>query len=944
MPVVPTLMVLYTNDAVEVRYSDGSRLHLTPCGSTFFYHTATDGSHPVAGFNVVQQRCQFVTSQYRQKVMSALDFRNRFAERPFLAQEFLHQDQIIALYAKITSAAWAKSPEESSIEKLPDGSIRVTSVDNYASLILSPHKRDFTVCFLSLLSPEKNSDRSRLTSHKNKTKDFVNSDSVSKPVGTSGDSTEDKRKFVILREELNISPITQASSSNSPCGLSQASGSPVTPQIQQPGSNNRYMLFSTPTRGLEACELSADLEDPVCTPYGKTAVFRDYRQERQGGKISGTDLDIFVQKTHMSGSGHESKGEKKQTVLASGQGDNQRDIEDSIERGNNLVGRDHYQKENIIIGRENHQGSKDSKHRNVGESAEKSVLRSSRETTLTGISQTSDVSKNSVQQSSSDTSQETTQQLYCWVTKHISCDECPLNWSHVVRLALEAKDHPEQLAEGKPKEQKRKQDEGLGYPAKVNKDQCVHSVIPQPLPLTCTGQLLHKQQSKQIFEDEKTNTDDPTTFRQGRLKVMLIEGVVFRIVRLQTLKAVEIYPGDGTVIVSQGTAGHFFQHFIPQGDKIEERTYSIKNPPPTPPYATFCIERLMKRAARFLNYAKQEDSILPASSDICCWKYQDTMPQEPLPITVLEECVVPSYGRFVALSNGLVRIVFNDRTSLEITADFSKRTHQRSNAAEDLTQMHGIGDSSTSNFKKMSSVKKEGLCKLLLPNGQYQMVDISQPGVYKRHVDMALEWTAWVNSSPLERTSFYRNSEQDLSQQMCAERELQRIKTFNYIVDNTLKKQAGAIKIKNDKIKGEFQKTSQEFQTGHTHCKDSEAQYIFGTCLKDNARTGEVRYVYPVVGNQGTSSNSFNADKNRISVLHTYAHRDPVVPPVGTLNPIKPYSRPEGNHFIQRSAIGTHLTQSQFDMMNGFNAVREALLKTSSVIKDIDHILGKKNG
>ncbi|KAK3603768.1 hypothetical protein CHS0354_023387 [Potamilus streckersoni] len=764
MPVVPILMVLYTNDAVEVRYSDGSRFHLTPCGSTFYYHTAADGSHPVAGLNVVQQRCQFVTSQYRQKAISALDFRNRFAERPFLAQEFLHQDQIIALYAKITETAWAKSLEDSNIEKLPDGSVRVTSEDNYASLILSPHKQDFTVCFLSLLSPEKNIDRSRLTSHKKRTKDLVNSDS--RQVSTSGDSSEDKGKLVLLREDLNISPITQASSTNSPSGLSQASGSPVTPQINMPESNNRYMLFSTPTRGLEACELPVDLEEPVCTPYGKTAVFRDYRQERHGDRISGADLD---EEACVSVSGYESKGEKKQTVMDQGQGDNQSDVGGIVEMQYNLVDRDHWQEENNIIGRENHQGSKEYKHcdgKEMENSLQKSVQHSSRETTLTGILRTSDVSRST----GSDTSQETTQKLYCWVTKHISCDECPLAWSHVVRLALEAKDQPDQLAKGKANEQKRKQNDGLGYPIKVNKDQCVHSVIPQPLPLTCTGQHLHKQQSRQVFEDQKNPMEDPTTFRQGRLKVMLIEGVVFRIVRLQSLKAVEIYPGDGTVIVSQGTAGHFFQHFIPQGDKIEERTYSIKNPPPTPPYATFSIERLIKRAARFLNYAKQEDNILPASSDLCCWKYQDTMPPEPLPITVLEECVVPSYGRFVALSNGLVRIVFSDRTSLETTGDFSKRMqtclNQRSNAAEDLTQMHAIGDSSASQVKRMSSVKKQGLCKLLLPNGQYQMVDISQPGIYRRHVDMALEWIAWVNSSPLERTSFYKNRQPDLSQQI----------------------------------------------------------------------------------------------------------------------------------------------------------------------------------
>ena len=48
MPVSPVLMVLYTNDAVEVRYTDGSRLHILPCGSAFSYYSPQD-AHPIHG-------------------------------------------------------------------------------------------------------------------------------------------------------------------------------------------------------------------------------------------------------------------------------------------------------------------------------------------------------------------------------------------------------------------------------------------------------------------------------------------------------------------------------------------------------------------------------------------------------------------------------------------------------------------------------------------------------------------------------------------------------------------------------------------------------------------------------------------------------------------------------------------------------------------------------
>lgn len=46
---------------------------------------------------------------------------------------------------------------------------------------------------------------------------------------------------------------------------------------------------------------------------------------------------------------------------------------------------------------------------------------------------------------------------------------------------------------------------------------------------------------------------------------------------------------------------------------------------------------------------------------------------EPVSTTVLEQCDIPEHGKFLALSNGQVRISFIDRTCLDMTADFSKR-------------------------------------------------------------------------------------------------------------------------------------------------------------------------------------------------------------------------------------------------------------------------------
>ena len=49
----------------------------------------------LAGMKTVSQRCRFVTSSYREMVLSAIDFRNRFAERPYLCEELIEPDQVV---------------------------------------------------------------------------------------------------------------------------------------------------------------------------------------------------------------------------------------------------------------------------------------------------------------------------------------------------------------------------------------------------------------------------------------------------------------------------------------------------------------------------------------------------------------------------------------------------------------------------------------------------------------------------------------------------------------------------------------------------------------------------------------------------------------------------------------------------------------------------------
>ena len=53
------------------------------------------------------------------------------------------------MYADIEEVAWPSTLQDAQIETLPCGSLRILSQDEYASLTLPLHKRDFTVEYLA---------------------------------------------------------------------------------------------------------------------------------------------------------------------------------------------------------------------------------------------------------------------------------------------------------------------------------------------------------------------------------------------------------------------------------------------------------------------------------------------------------------------------------------------------------------------------------------------------------------------------------------------------------------------------------------------------------------------------------------------------------------------------------------------------------------------------
>ena len=322
------------------------------------------------------------------------------------------------MYAKIDKIAWPKTACRQHCEILEDGSVRILSIDEFASVILSPHRKDFTVCYLSVLSQEKQRDRVKVK--KNRQTRNLHSTSGDKyeqtkrcdsPLyqkkvqyseevlsNTVKDSQTPVRKvpkrqhgnYPPGEEDLNISPITQASRGNSPSGVSHASGSPVTPQDTVKDCAAKFRPFSTPTEEVENIDLESDV---FHVKHGKTKHLPVNRE----GSFLGEDfnhvkIDISNLKTsnHTKGHSYEDK-----TLSVSNDVEFNQKYKDFDFSGHSTV-----------------------------------PCSSSEDSGSSGLS---------------DTRSRETRRSYCWVTRHISRDECPLVWSYAVKMAEQIADKTEEF-------------------------------------------------------------------------------------------------------------------------------------------------------------------------------------------------------------------------------------------------------------------------------------------------------------------------------------------------------------------------------------------------------------------------------------------------------------------------------------------------------------------
>ncbi|XP_066216943.1 uncharacterized protein C5orf34 homolog [Saccopteryx leptura] len=347
--------------------------------------------------------------------------------------------------------------------------------------------------------------------------------------------------------------------------------------------------------------------------------------------------------------------------------------------------------------------------------------------------------------------------VHAWVEQRWPVSSCPEEWRYPLSLALGFHD---QIGGMSGTDVHTTQNTVFTSNVSEERGEEV-SVLPRALLLSCPVPHLHRWNFCDLLSQGQS--DEEYSYPE-LVKVVWYKGITYRLTH-KNVNSIEIYPGDGSVFKSEGTYfGNYFTYYsIEEGsEEREEKMYSVNNLPPDRPGSLFSVCSLIKPATRILQHCAKMRLSLSHNYRICCWKMVPGINDKNILPSLLRESFIPAVGRFLAYSDDKVHAIFLDGVTVTLNWNFGSFIEKRQ-------------------IKQSLSL---GWCKLTLPDGHDQLIQIDHPGPYERYVSAVISWCRRLTQISQRELPTHPSSSVP-EENWCVASELEKIQKFNLLLENS---------------------------------------------------------------------------------------------------------------------------------------------------------------
>ncbi|XP_073807138.1 uncharacterized protein C5orf34 homolog isoform X2 [Danio rerio] len=295
------------------------------------------------------------------------------------------------------------------------------------------------------------------------------------------------------------------------------------------------------------------------------------------------------------------------------------------------------------------------------------------------------------------------------------------------------------------------------------------TLLPKPLPLKCPSPHQHKWRYDAVNPDLLEKEEEVTA---ELVKVVWCKGITYRIVD-GVIPMVEISPGDGSLIRSNGVLANYFTHYKAGALHADGRecVYYLCGLPPDVPGQLYSVQSVVTRASRILKCFIQARSSVRTPLSLYCWTEQAAVCDCA---RVVQEVTVAGSGSFKALSDGTVEVLFFDGVKAQMMWKSDAYTAAQCGEMEQRL--------------KTESRPSDRWCQLSLPDGHQTLVHVDTDKTYRRYVSAVVQWCDWVNQTEQSTSAFSVSAPSDTPQPITCRSvvsELEKIKRFNFLLENS---------------------------------------------------------------------------------------------------------------------------------------------------------------